>query len=357
MTFLLASIPNTTYFSRLNTYLDNPTSIKGIDFVGPMALKAIERLRAETPSKYEIKLDSSFNLDNALDEIWMECILKRIENLPSEAIETFSTIFNEFPQKTEEVKNELAFKFIRTAEKNGIDLLNLFHKAIRNQIKLFKKIEIEFKNEWKPLIGKIHCEELLKWYNKNEKERILKIYKHIQISPFTRIPRGLEKDQKDEIFKVKMKYFNLLSGMNQKIYMNNFLLDFYRGTCKEFWKKEISKLKMSNEICSNDKSLLEAYKKKELLEVKQKYMKLFKKEKKSSQDQYIKFQFNYSMKDEIQENEQERKPEETAVPEIKTDSNVKELDELNVKELEELTQIMQFLTQKKKEEKKRCIIM
>ena len=279
----MSSIPNDfpgmSHLTRLKTYTDDPTPVKGIDFVSPLALKALGRLKDSEKNKHTFKLDNDLNLDDNLEEVWVSNLQKIAESLPPEVVEMLSDIFNTFLESKDDKKIELALQLIKISQENRIDLFEIFEESLNNQDKVFSRFKSKLKETINLSIKINLYKELLNWIRKSEFKRVSIIYEHLYRSPFSPISKGLDKARKDEIHDLKMKYFNLNKEIDQTIYSNDFLLNFYTKTSELLWEEDIKALTKSNEICYEQKASLEKEHAQELLKINEKYEILFEQEK------------------------------------------------------------------------------
>ena len=68
MFLMPTDFPNMSSLERLKIYVDDPSPVKGIDFVCPLALRAIESLK-DSKNNHSFRLDSNFNLEENMEEV------------------------------------------------------------------------------------------------------------------------------------------------------------------------------------------------------------------------------------------------------------------------------------------------
>jgi len=358
MSLISNDFPGASYLARLKAYTDNPTPVKGIDFVCPLALKALERLKDSNASEKTIKLDNDLNLDDNMDEVWISGIQKAAENLPPEVIEKLSSIFNTFLQGKEDTKNELAALLVKITHENSVDLFNIFEEALSGCGKIVEKFKASLKNIVNLSIKIELCNELLIWIKKVEFKRISIIYKHHELLPFSSVPIGLNKAKKDEIYDLKMKYFNLTKENDQTIYSNEFFLNFYKKTCELFWEEEVKALIESNEICYAQKISLQEEEAKGLLSINEKYEILFKEEK----EQQARREEAFKIQREVERQRETKLKEQVEVQNRAVEAIQEQVLNLqnrqpNRNSLDEINRLMLALEQKQNNKNKKCVVM
>lgn len=260
-----------THLERFIQYTDDPTPINALDFISPIAIKALGTRAASsslepTPIVEEIPIG-----DYIIERPWISSIQTCAETLSQEVIQSLSDIFHKALNCPTEEKGVLASALITIAEDNGIDFFAILQSAIENSKAKFEDLHQLEKEMCRLQIQKDLCTSVGEWLRDAERKRLSIIFDYRMSPLYSRVFSGLNSEKEEELYNVEMRFYQPLSDIDREVFSNTFCLNEYEQYNEFCWDEEIASLVASNENLRQQKAVVHAEKAKAIDEIDEKY--------------------------------------------------------------------------------------